>query len=144
MTSWATVDDVLDVTGLTVSEDTVRLANYAIEAHTGRLAGATAGDPGPKLRTRDVEWLRRAVAYQAAWLTSQPDYLGRMDVTQVGSQAATTQLTDTAMTLGPMAAQCLRRCSWERTGTLSVRSDLSRRGADEDGPDAWGNQWEAM
>lgn len=136
MAAWATVADVLDVTGKEVTADVVRRANYEIENLTGRVAVADGpAKTVPPTRASDAEWLRRAVAFQAAWLLSQPDDTGRMDITSTGSSSAAVDFTDTAVVLAPHAKQCLMRLSWLRSRTLPVRNATTRRGScvDADG-----------
>ncbi len=127
MTNWATTADVLSITGETVTSAQLDQANAVIELHAGRihsLAEATTG-------SRDKEWLRRAVAYQAAWQLSQPDLNGRLDMSSVPGGAA---LKDHALTLAPRAKLALRRVSWLKSRSLHVRSPFA------DGLGAWWGQ----
>ena len=118
-TTWATAADVLSLTGATVTDSQLTQANGAIELHAGRLYT----DAVTRTGTRDIEWVRRACAYQAAWMLSQPDMFARLDYTEVGKERGTpTKVTATAMTLAPLARRALGRVSWLRSRSLHVRA----------------------
>lgn len=118
--AWATTEDVERITGVVVSSAVVSQAQAAIEVHSGRTYAAR-----DRTGTRDQGWLKYAVAYQAAWLPSQPDYAQRMDLTGVtgpGAATGTVPLTSTGMVLAPMARWALKRVSWLKSRSLHVRS----------------------
>jgi hypothetical protein len=74
--TWATTQDVRDLTGVTVTDAQVMMATAVIETDGGarlvKLDDKYVSD-------RNLDWLRRAVAYQAAWMIAHPDYFTRMD-----------------------------------------------------------------
>jgi hypothetical protein len=115
--AWATPQQVIDITGTTVTDGQLLQAQSSIEMLSNRIFDDTA-----RIRTRDLYWLRKAVAYQAAWLKGQYDLHTRLDATQVQQDGLVANLTDKAMTLGPEAKQALQRCSWMRSRTVHVRS----------------------
>lgn len=121
-TTWATAADVLSLTGKTVTDDQLTQANAALELHAGRIYTLGLAHTG----TRDIEWMRRACAYQAAWMPDQPDVFGRLDYTEVGKERGTpTKITATAMTLAPLARKALNRVSWLRSRSLHARSPFT-------------------
>lgn len=125
MTNWATTADVTSLTGKTVTQTQLDHANAALELHTGR----THTDASARTGARDTEWMRRAVAYQAAWMLTQPDMFDRLDYTEVGKDSGTpTKVTGTAMTLAPLARKALARVSWLRSRSLHVKAPF------QDGP----------
>jgi hypothetical protein len=121
-TTWATAADVLSLTGATVTDAQLTQANGAIELHAGRLYTDAAARTG----TRDLEWMRRATAYQAVWMASQPDVFTRLDYTEVAKETgAATKVTATAMTLAPLARKALARVSWLKSRSVHVRSPFT-------------------
>lgn len=117
-TTWATAADVLDLTGQTVTSQQVSAANSVIEVCAARVYTLAIDRTG----SRDVEWMRRAVAYQTVWMTSQPDFFQRMDVTSIAEGRKSVGLKDSALILAPMAAKTLKRVSWLRSRSIHVRS----------------------
>jgi hypothetical protein len=117
--SWASAADVLGLTGTTVTDAQVSQANTIVEMHAGRTYSVSSTRTG----SRDTEWMRRAVAYQAVWAKSQPDLYTRLDFTQVGKDSGTpVGITESAMTLAPLARMALKRVSWLKSRSLHVRS----------------------
>lgn len=117
-TGWATVADVQALTGQTVSTAQVQQANGVIEM----LAGRTYALAYSRTGSRDQEWMRRAVAYQTAWLVAQPDLFGRLDLENLSSTGRGLSLRDNGIVLAPMAKWALKRVSWLKSRSLHVRS----------------------
>lgn len=117
-TTWATTVDVLSLTGATVTDTELTQANGVLELHVGRLYV----DAITRTGSRDAEWLRRACAYQAAWMLAQPDMYQRLDITSTGNGTGSVALTDHALVLAPLAKRALVRVSWLRSRSLHVRS----------------------
>lgn len=116
--SWASTADVLEVTGVTVTEAQLALAAATIEPHSGRPYTATvAAVTGAK----DTHWLKRAECFQAVWQLAQPDLLQRMNVKEVVTEQGTTELNDDALTLAPLAKRALSRLSWRRSRSVMAR-----------------------
>lgn len=115
---WASVRDVAGLTGVVVTQQQLLQANAMVELRAGRtyLLSATRVGRG------DTEWLRRAVAYQAAWLPGQPDAFQRMDLVQLSASGRGGTLTPTAIGLAPLARWALGRVSWLRSRSVHVRS----------------------
>ncbi len=115
--AWATTSDVTTLTGATVTSGDVTLAQTVVEAFVNRSEDAAAS-----FTPRDVETLKKAVAFQAAWLTGQPGYLTRMGATSVQQDGLSTTLTNPAdMTLAPLAQRAIKNLSWMGTRTLHRR-----------------------
>jgi hypothetical protein len=126
--AWATPQQVIDLTGVTVSGAQLTRAQASIEMYSNRIYADT-----DRIRTRDVYWLGLAVAYQAAWEAGQYDLNTRINANQVQQDGVVANLNDSALTLGPRAKQALQRCSWMRGRTIHVRSPF------EDGQRGYGN-----
>ena len=122
MTGWATAADCLAITGITPTDPILALAQSTIEDHCNR---TPAGNDG--MRTRDLYWLKKAVAYQAAWLPSQPGYLARLGVAGYAQDGMSTTFRSAAdQTLAPLAQRALKNCSWMGTRSLRVGSRSPR------------------
>ncbi|MFD9223812.1 hypothetical protein ACFWDI_28365 [Streptomyces sp. NPDC060064] len=115
--AWATPQQVIDVTGVTVDPQQLAQAQAAVEVFSNRIYADTT-----KIRTRDLYWLGRAVAWQAAWLQGQFDLTTRLDASSTSQDGVSSQYTADALVAAPMTARSLRRCSWMRSRTIHVRS----------------------
>ncbi|WP_336158188.1 hypothetical protein [Amycolatopsis sp. VC5-11] len=114
--TWANAGDVFTYAKATVDDDAVLRAQATIDLHAGRIFA-----DADRIGGRDRYWLKLAVAYQAAWQSSQPDLFERQDITTTGGSNST-QGTPTWMVLAPHAAQALRRVSWIGSGSFHVRA----------------------
>ncbi|MBA5222226.1 hypothetical protein [Streptomyces griseoaurantiacus] len=121
--TWASTADVEDITGVTVTEAQLRRAQSVIDMVSGRtyeIHDLLVREN----RARDLRWLQQAVAYQAAWMISQPDMFTRMNVTSVNQDTSQAQMGASALTLAPLARRALNRVSW--MGTRSVQVQRAR------------------
>jgi hypothetical protein len=125
--AWTDSATVLAVTGVESTDVQILTAQAAIEVMTGRTYDDTA-----RIRTRDLYWLGRAVAYQAVWAAQQADLESRMDLTSSTQDGVSANLTSDAVVLAPMAARAINRLSWRRSRTVHVRSPFI------DGSNNWG------
>lgn len=113
--SWATADQVSDITGVTVTDAQVTQAQFVIEL----FAEVTETY---KLKARDVRILRMAVAYQAAWLNGQIDVTSRTDVSSATQdEMSWTAAHEETNQLAPLTRQCLKRLSWKGPRSSRVR-----------------------
>ncbi|HEX8106102.1 MAG TPA: hypothetical protein VF516_00175 [Kofleriaceae bacterium] len=118
MGTWATIETVFAVTRREVSEDDLALAQSIIEDFAGTDVDFTDDSA---IGTRNQRYLRKAVCWQAAWLSTHPDALDAMDVTGVSGDGVSAQhATDTAAFMAPMARRCLNRVTW-RNGPIRIR-----------------------
>lgn len=118
MAEWATVQNVADVTGKTVTPLDRTMAVNAIELHTGLIEEVERTG----LSDRDRYWLKLAVCYQAAWLLSQPDYLERNAVSSVSQDGqSATGGNPEWLKLAPMARTAIKRLSWRGTRTRTTQ-----------------------
>ncbi|WP_326779720.1 hypothetical protein OG481_02160 [Streptomyces longwoodensis] len=123
VSAWATAQDVIDATGVSVTEQQLAQAQSDIEIFTNRIYTDT-----PRIRTRDLYWLGRAVARQAAWLAGQFGLETRLDATQIQQDQVSTTLQGDGLVLAPMAKRALQRVSWMRSRTVHIRSALEGAG----------------
>jgi hypothetical protein len=107
-TGWATTGEVLAVTGQTVTPAQVMQAQAVIEAYAGRSEEAAEYFTG-----RDRWNLKRAVCWQAAWLTEQVAYPTRSTFQiQVQDGMHHHVNTPSDLQLAPLAKLHIKRLSW--------------------------------
>ncbi|GGW15753.1 hypothetical protein GCM10018980_51830 [Streptomyces capoamus] len=121
--AWATTQQVIDTTGVSVTDAQLAQAQDDIEIFTNRVYADT-----PRIRTRDLYWLGRAVARQAAWIAGQFGLETRLDATQIQQDQVSTTLQGDGLVLAPMAKRALQRVSWMRSRTVHVRSAVEGAG----------------
>ncbi|TXJ78626.1 hypothetical protein E2C11_16600 [Streptomyces lavendulae] len=121
--AWCTVQDVTGATGVTVTDAQLAQAQADIEIFSNRIYTDT-----DRIRTRDLYWLGRAVARQAAWLAGQFGLETRLDATQIQQDQVSTTLQGDGLVLAPMARRALQRVSWMRSRTVHVRSAIEGAG----------------
>jgi len=117
--TWATTADTLSYTGITVNQDTLDSAQAMVELFAD--VTETSSDAG-LISTKNLRLLRLAVAYQAAWMTNQPDLFTRSDVglmTQDGV-SFTSPHANSAI-IAPMAKRAIDRLSWRRNRNQRIR-----------------------
>lgn len=117
--AWASTAETFSYTGITVSQDTIDSAQAMIELFADvTIASSNLGSISPK----NLRLLKLAVAYQAAWMTSQPDLFTRSDVglmTQDGISFTSPHANSGI--LAPMARRALDRLSWRRNRNQRIR-----------------------
>lgn len=113
--SWATVEQVTEITGVTVSEAVLTQAQFNIELFSGV-------DESYLIKARDQRYLRMATAYQAAWLKGQIDVMTRTDVSDVTQDEMSLRYANAeAPVLAPLARQAIKRLSWKVSRSVMVR-----------------------
>ena len=121
--AWASAQDVINATGVSVTDQQLAQAQSDIEIFTNRIFADTE-----RIRTRDLHWLGQAVARQAAWLAGQFGLETRLDATQIQQDQVSTTLQGDGLVLAPMAARALKRVSWMRSRTVHIRSAVEGAG----------------
>lgn len=114
--TWATEADVVTITGSPADSQKLAQAQGMIELAVGRTETLATAE----LNTRDLEWLKRAVAYQAAWLAGQHDIHTRLSVTQLAQDGMAATFGEDSLTLAPLAKRAIGNLSWMTAGTRSV------------------------
>lgn len=133
--SWAQAADVLTYTGTSVTDAQVMQAQAIVDMFSARTYDAAA-----RIGTRDLHWLKLAVAYQARWIVDQPDLFSRLDYATVPGASRPAEIKDDALLIAPLAKRALRRVSWLRSRSLHVRSAFTDGpGGLSPNPDAEGN-----
>lgn len=116
--AWAQVADVATYTGVVVDAPQVMQAQAAIEIMCGR----TYLVPQDTMKARDIYYLKLAVAYQCAWMTQQPDFFGRSDVSSFSQDGQSITYDPAtagkALVCAPLARRALKRLTWMRSRSL--------------------------
>lgn len=116
--SWAQPTDVLNVTGVQVTPSQVLQAQSSIEI----LCGRSFAVPVDTLKTRDLHYLKLAVAYQCAWLRQQPDFFGRSDLSSINQDGMSITYDPAtggkAVVCAPLARRAMRRLSWMKSRSM--------------------------
>lgn len=114
------VDEAQEVTGRMLSRDDLLAAQGIIELAANRnIQTDTFGKA-------DTRWIKRAVAYQAAWMEDHPEAATAMDVESI-SQAdlsVTHRKERDTLYLAPLAKACLRRLTWMRSRSISLATSI--------------------
>ncbi len=121
--TWATVNDVGTLLGVSVTGETLVAAARAIEASTGLIEAVERTN----ISDRDLYWLKLAVCYQAAWMTEQPDALTRNDVATASQDGQSATMRPDGLVLAPLARRTLKKLSWMGTRTLQPASPSTSR-----------------
>lgn len=114
--AWATAANVLALTGKTATDAQVAEASAVIDIYANRTEDASAS-----MTARDLGWLQRATAFQAAWMPLQPGYHQRnsySEITQDGMQIVYGK--EWQVSLAPLAARALKNLSWKVSRTERV------------------------
>lgn len=122
--TWCTVQDVQQLTGKTVTDEDVQQATGIIEMTSG---GRVASMDPTTVTARNLDWLRRAVAYQAAFMVEYPDYFSRMDVSAFTQDGTSATIRPDGLVLSPLARRCLKRLSWRGVRTVTARPGAGTR-----------------
>jgi len=134
MGTWASTDDVLDVTGMTVTSADLALAEADVCTFANRSPDASAG-----MSERDLYWLKLATCYQVSWRDSQVQVAGRQSVGSMSTGGAggqsVTYRAGWEVVLAPMAARAIRNLSWKADRTQRTPNIRYPRGL---------GQWESL
>lgn len=114
--AWATISDVTNITGVTPDATTLAMSQSIVELHV-----EVSQDADDATSTRDLYWLKQAVCWQAAWLTDQPGYTARSEVTTVDQDGGHWDYKSSAsVTLSPLAIRAIKNLSWMRSRTVQM------------------------
>jgi hypothetical protein len=128
--AWASMDQVVQWTGRTCTQESLALAQTMIETFAGTTTEASDAE---LIASKNLRKLGQAVAFQAVWLDAHPDVLEGVDVEGVSQDGLNAQYAHAnAHLLAPLAKRCLDRLSWMREIRAS-RGMWSRRRAIDHG-----------
>lgn len=119
--SWATAEQASEVTGKTVTEEDLAVAQPVIDIFSG-----VVEEQADRLKAKDLRMLRYAVSYQAVWMKGNAGALTGSDVQSATQDSVSftrfDEGNDDATVLAPLARRCLDRLSWRRSKTAHSRS----------------------
>jgi hypothetical protein len=112
---FANTTDVKDITGKNISNQVVTRAQYVIESYVGKLESEVTDE-------RDTELLKRAVAYQAAYMESNEDIVyEQMSVSTTGQNDAYTtfkQNDNASPWIAPMSVMTCSKLSFMKARSI--------------------------
>ncbi|WP_328932627.1 MULTISPECIES: hypothetical protein [unclassified Streptomyces] len=117
--AWCTIADVLRITQVSVEQENIEAAQALIEAFADTTEESS--DAG-LISSKNLRYLKLAVAYQAAWLTQHPDAYTTLDVRSVTTDGMSWTVDNPqAGVLAPLARMMIRRLSWMRNRSVYIR-----------------------
>jgi hypothetical protein len=117
--AWATIAETLSYTSITVGQTTLDSAQAMVEL----FADVTeASSDASLISPKNLRLLKLAVAYQTAWMTSQPDLFTRSDMgLMTQDRISFTSPHANSSILAPMAKRAIDRLSWRRNRNQRIR-----------------------
>lgn len=114
---FADTNDVKDITGKIASNQLVTRAQYVIESYIGKLEDEVTD-------TKDLELLKRAVAYQTAYMLNNEDLVYEqmsVSTTTQGDASTTFKATDSVSPwIAPMAVMSCNMLSFIKTRSIKT------------------------
>lgn len=102
-------------------------AHHLAMAHADvdRLAGVDLDDADvvARVKARDLKLIKWAIAYQAAWLSTQIEVHARMDVAEISGSSSDGGIKtrdELTQILSPQSRSALERLSWKRKRTTGI------------------------
>lgn len=115
--AWATTGEVLTYTGIEVSEAELQQAQFIVE-----LFSDATEDANDNISSKNLRFLKMAVAYQAAFMTEHPDLFTHVDVsTMLQDGLQFVRGHENAFLLAPFARRAINRLSWKRNRSIKVK-----------------------
>ena len=116
--AWTTATNVTNLTGVTVSDETVALASAMIDTFTG----ADEELPEDAISLLDRRRLAKATAWQAIWIAGKPGLITERETADsVSSDTQSINRPDNASAvLAPLARREIMNLSWVGTRTVIV------------------------
>lgn len=114
--TWATLEDVRDVTGSGAEAMELAAANSVITIYANRTE-----DAKDSISARNLHWLKLAVCWQTVWQRDQPGFDAQQVVSSFSQDGESVSYTaEWNLTLAPMAARALKNLSWKASRTLNT------------------------
>lgn len=115
---WATITDVSNITGKTATLAQLQQAQFIIMIFTDISPDSSFQSSGVAtglISTKNLRYLKFAVAYQTAWMLDHPDVFTNIDATNVSEDGLSfTQAHENAAILAPLARRSIKRLTWMR------------------------------
>lgn len=113
--TWATAIEASAITGMNITQSQLVTAQEILEIWVGDIDEKRIAN----VKSRDVKLLKKAVAYQAAWMQSKPALFERSDVDHVIQESYQFVKADQEThVLAPLAKASIMKLSWRRARTI--------------------------
>lgn len=110
----ATVDDVFEITGYTVNEESVKHAQAIVEVYAGRPESLINN-------VTDLEWMRYAISWQVAYMDFDPkSVFEQANVKSYHANDTVMDFGDKAYQIAPLAQKAVGRLSWNRSRSIKT------------------------
>jgi hypothetical protein len=114
MATWTTVAEATAITNTTLTTGDLEAANAILEIWVGVTPSLS-----DQLKPRDLRLLKKAEAFQAAWMQSKPALLARSDTDRVIQDTLQYDKGDRDMhVIAPIAKAAIQRLSWRSNRSL--------------------------
>lgn len=135
--AYASVQDVNTYTGASVDSAAVTRAQAIVELYSNRTESASG-----HFTTRDLQWLKLAVCYQAAYADANPEATTLMDVSSYAQGDISIAFRDggsDGAVLAPLARRALNKLSWTGSRSVSITTGFitEEDAAEDDEPESW-------
>lgn len=145
--SWGvTPTDVANVTGASATAEYIAMADSIVSTYANRTAAASGG-----MSARDIHAVQSAICWQARWIPTQPDLIGRNQFDMLTQDGLTVQSSaQWAKVLAPLAARALKNLSTKGRRSERVLPLGAPSGAGaayfltDDGDELGGQGWEEL
>lgn len=113
--AWANESDVENITGKTISADTIALASAIVDT----FADSDEERPEASISNVDRRHLKRATAWQAVWIAGKPGLISERENAQsiTSDTQAITRRDNADGLLAPLARREIVALSWKGTRT---------------------------
>lgn len=120
---WCSAAEVYRITQQSVTRENLTKAHFDIEIVSGRLFQRLEDGI---LNENDIDWLKRAVAHQAVFISERPGKDTAIEATSVSEGGSSVSPTPDGVVIGSMARRALNNVSWIKSRTVRIaRSYLS-------------------
>ena len=115
---FATIADVLEIAGVTVDDPTIIKAQAIIEVVAGRPEEVI-----PESATTDLVWLKKAVAWQCAYMDEDPTSVYEQQNLESVTQDGGFKMVfgDKLVYLSPLAEKAIGNLSWRRSRLVQLQ-----------------------
>ena len=115
---FVTTGEVLELTGFSVSDATIRQAQAIVEV----AAGKTESMINPVTQANDLEWIKYGVAWQCAYMeTDSEKVYEQANVASVSQNNFKIDFGGKVYAMSPLTVEAMKRLSWNKSKTLKTR-----------------------
>lgn len=115
---FVTTEEVLDLTGFSVSDSTIRQAQAIVEV----MAGKTESMIDPIKGADDLAWMKYGVAWQCAYMETDSEKLyEQANVASVSQNNFKIDFGGKVYAVAPLTVEAMKRLSWNKSKAVKVR-----------------------